>query len=126
VNVDIRWENDAKTIIRHTYSGKWDWKDFYTALEHRSPDLQASTGVKTLIDLREVSHFPSDTILHLRDAAKQTKATDGLIVVISNNSALMTLFHVFIRVYSRIGKRLRLVTNEEAAYALLNPPGKDS
>lgn len=126
MNVDIRWENDAKTIIRHTYSGEWDWKDFYDTLAQRSLELQAGAGVTLFIDLRGIPHFPSDMIFQLRDAAKLAEVTDELIIVISNNAALITLFNVFIRVYSRIGKRLRLVKNDDEAYALLNISDKGS
>ena len=63
--------------------------------------------------------FPSDMILHLREAAKMAEVTDDLIIVIANSSTLTTLFHLFVRVYNRIGRRLRLVNTEEEAYTLL-------
>lgn len=117
--VEIRWEDEARTLIRHTYSGVWDWDDFYTTLEQRPDDLRIGGGVPLIIDVRGIPSFPSDMILHLREAAKMAESTDDLIVVIANSSTLATLFHLFVRVYNRIGRRLRLVNSEEEAYALL-------
>jgi hypothetical protein len=122
MNVEIRWEDEARTLIRHTYSGVWNWDDFYSVLEQRPADLRIGGGIPMIIDVRGVTSFPSDMILHLREAAKMAEITDDLIIVIANSSTLATLFHLFVRVYNRIGRRLRLVNTEAEAYALLHMP----
>lgn len=122
MNVEIRWEDEARTLIRHTYSGVWNWDDFYSVLEQRPADLRIGGSVPMIIDVRGVTSFPSDMILHLREAAKMAEITDDLIIVIANSSTLTTLFHLFVRVYNRIGRRLRLVNTEAEAYALLHMP----
>ena len=119
MNIEIGWEDAAHTLIRHTYSGDWNWEQFYTKLAQRPADLGINDGVLMIIDVRGITSFPSDMILHLREAAKMAEVTDDLIIVIANSSTLTTLFHLFVRVYNRIGRRLRLVNTEEEAYALL-------
>ena len=47
-----------------------------------------------------------------------------VVAVIANSAALVTIYNLFIRVYSSIGKRFRLVRNDEEAYALLKIPSK--
>ena len=122
MNVEIRWEDEARTLIRHTYSGVWNWDDFYSVLEQRPADLKIGGGIPMIVDVRGITSFPSDMILHLREAAKMAEITDDLIIVIANSSTLTTLFHLFVRVYNRIGRRLRLVNTEAEAYALLHMP----
>lgn len=120
MNVDIRWDNAAKTIVRYTLSGEWNWNDFYTALAQRPPELKAGSSTTILIDFRAVPRFPSDMISHLRDAAKVAEPASGLIILISNHTTVTTLFNLFVRIYSTVGKRLRLVNNDEEAYAIIN------
>ncbi len=124
MNVDIRWENDDRTLIRYTYSGDWDWDEFYGILERRLPEDRLDSSSTVLVDFRTINRFPSDAILHLKRAAKLADDTQVQVIVIANSAALVTIYNLFIRVYSSIGKRFRLVRNDEEAYALLKIPSK--
>lgn len=125
MNIKTGWEDDAKTIMRYSYSGDWDWDKFYKHLEWRDPHTPTDGSVIMLIDFRGVTRFPSDAILHLKRAAKMAEETHELIILICDSPALMTLFNLFIKMYSSVGKRFRLVTDDEGAYALLKIPSEN-
>jgi hypothetical protein len=122
MNVEIRWENEERTVIRYTYSGDWNWEQFYTVLETRLQEDKLDSRATVLVDFRGITKFPSDMILHLKRAAALAGETQVLVVVIANSASLITLYNLFVRVYSQIGKRFRLVRNDEEAYALLKLP----
>lgn|GEM_PF-2805133 len=124
MKIDVRWENDARTVIRYTYSGNWDWDDFYNTLERSDKDVQQAEKFSVIVDFRDVTRFPSDAVLHLKRAATMVNEKHEQIILITNNSSLATLFNMFIKLYSRVGKRLRLVTSDEEAYALLKLPSE--
>lgn len=122
MNVEIRWENEERTVIRYTYSGDWNWEQFYTVLETRLHEDKLDSRATVLVDFRGITRLPSDMILHLKRAAALAGETQVLVIVIANSAALVTLYNLFVRVYSQIGKRFRLVRNDEEAYALLKLP----
>lgn len=119
MNVDIRWENEEQTVIRYTYSGEWSWEEFYKILEKRTPEDRLDSRSTVLVDFRGINRFPSDAILHLKRAANLAGETRVQVIVIANSASLITLYNLFIRVYASIGKRFRLVRNDEEAYTLL-------
>ncbi len=122
MKADIRWENEAKTVIRYTYTGDWNWEDFYRILEWRDPDVPHGSEVCVLVDFRQTTRPPSDAILHLKRAAKMAEETEGLIILITNSSALITLYNVFIIVYRAVSRRFRIVSSDREAYAILGLP----
>jgi anti-anti-sigma regulatory factor len=124
MNVTIHWEDDAKTVVRYTYSGNWNWDDFYRILEWRDEDLLHAEKFSVIVDFRDVTRFPSDAVLHLKRAATMVNEKHEQIILITNSSSLATLFNMFIKLYSRVGQRLRLVTRVEEAYAMLKLPSE--
>ncbi|MEP7291127.1 MAG: hypothetical protein ABI835_05060 [Chloroflexota bacterium] len=118
MKVDIRWENEAKTVIRYSYSGEWSWDDFYAILNQRDPP-PPDGQLSALVDLRQTTHLPGDAVLHLKSAAKMAEEIDGMVVIITSNTAMTTLFNIFVTIYKRVGKRFRVVNSEEEAYAIL-------
>lgn len=119
MNVDIRWENEERTLIRYTYSGDWNWEQFYKVLETRLEEDKLDSRAAVLVDFRGINKFPSDAILHLKRAAALAGETQVLVIVIANSASLITLYNLFVRIYSQIGKRFRLARNDAEAYALL-------
>lgn len=122
MNVERRWENEEQTVIRYTYSGDWNWEQFYGVLETGMQEDKLDSRATVLVDFRGINKFPSDAILHLKRAAALAGETQVQVIVIANSAALITLYNLFVRVYSNIGKRFRIVRNDAEAYALLKIP----
>jgi len=118
MKAEICWENAEKSVIRYTFSGIWNWDDFYHILEQRD-FLPLEHDVTVIVDFRAISLPPSDAILHLKRAAKMAEARSSLIILISNSATIATLFQAFVTMYKTVGKRLRIVNNDEEAYAVL-------
>lgn len=118
MKAEIRWENAEKSIIRYTFSGVWNWDDFYQILEQRD-FFPLADNVDVIVDFRAISFAPSDAILHLKRAAKMAEGRNNTIVLISNSATIATLYQAFITMYKSLGKRLHIVNSDEEAYAVL-------
>jgi hypothetical protein len=123
MQVDIHWENENKTILRVTCVGVWAWADMAAAI----PRWEAVNSIPDenyclIVDLRAITALPSDTVLHLKDAAQLSLAVNGLIVVITSSSATSILFKMFVSMYRLVGGKFRAATSDAEAYALLGLP----
>lgn len=118
MKAEICWESDDKRVIRYTFSGKWNWDDFYQILERRNP-MTLVQDVDVIVDFRAISIAPSDAILHLKRAARMAEDHNNFIVLISNSATIATLFHAFLMMYKTMGKRMRMVNSDAEAYHVL-------
>lgn len=123
MKAEICWENADKRVIRYTFSGIWNWDDFYRILEQRNP-MTLAQDVDVIVDFRAISIAPSDAILHLKRAAKMAEDHNNFIVLISNSATIATLFHAFLVMYKTVGKRIRMVNSDAEAYRMLGIGGR--
>ena len=120
MDVDIHWESDAKSILRVSCSGAWNWEDMMAAIQRfQTADPTPVDRYCTIVDLRGISSLPSDAVLHLKGGAQLVSDVNGLIVVINSSSATAILFKMFVSMYRVVGGKLRSAANEKEAYALL-------
>ncbi len=119
MQVEIRWETAARSVIRVTCSGVWNWADLDHASARWSEPSLRTVNFCIILDLRGITSFPSDLVLHLRDAAQLADQVEGLIVVITSSSAMITVFRLFVAMYAEIGKKFRLAASDEEAHRIL-------
>jgi hypothetical protein len=85
MSIAVEWENDAKTILRFTYEGRWSWEDFYAKIgEGNEMIATVSHPVVSLVDMRKSSHIPPDAIEHIRriiDISAQEQNTNVSVFV---------------------------------------------
>lgn len=120
MQAEVSWENSARTVLRFTYSGDWDWQVFYHVLEGEA--CPTGQTICALIDLRSVTHIPSDAILHLRGAAQFAESIAGTVIVIATSVPATTLYYLFTSMYRSVSAKFRLVASDEEAFAILQMP----
>lgn len=118
MDVTISWESDAKSVLRYTFEGAWDWHDLYAAFELHI-DLCHENKTCILIDLRQASNIPSDAVLHLQRAAEMVQSVPGKIVIIASSSPAVTMFRLFVTIYHSVGDKVSLASSNEEAYQIL-------
>ncbi len=118
MNVTMDWENEARTVLRYTFAGDWDWDDFSAVLVDHSQEF-ALDQLCIVIDLRQTTHIPTDAILHLLPAANRAKQIGGKIVVIATSSIAVTTFRMFVTIYRSVGRKFYLAASDEEAATYL-------
>ncbi|HVU14803.1 MAG TPA: hypothetical protein VHD90_26185 [Phototrophicaceae bacterium] len=118
---ELRWENNAHTVIRLSFRGDWNWTDFYAAIEQ--PDLaNQDVTICLIVDLRAVNRIPSDAVLHLKRAAQLIEQVKGAVILIATSNAALTTYQLMITVYKPLAGKIQLVSTDQEAYALLQMP----
>jgi hypothetical protein len=92
MSITVEWDNDAKTVIRFTYVGQWDLKQFYDTTE-QSNALMASVDhkVDVILDVRKSSLIPKNFVSTMRTIRFKTHPHTGSLVLVGGNMFMRTL-----------------------------------
>ncbi len=118
MNVTIQWENAAKSVLRYTFEGVWDWHDFHAAFDQQREEFSLS-NLCIVIDLRKTLHFPSDAVLHLRRMAELANSISGIMIVIATSAPIVTIFQVFMVIYHSVSDKFHIASSDEEVYRIL-------
>ena len=65
--VKVVWDDDAKTIQRYIYEGRWTWDELYAALNEGQRMLDSvDHPVDGIVDLQGKSYVPSNALVNLK------------------------------------------------------------
>jgi hypothetical protein len=118
MKADVHWVDDTHSVLCCRFSGEWDWKVFYATIEQ--PTLFNEPHDPCLmIDLRGVPRMPIDMVLHLKRAVQLTLEVKGMTVLIATSAGAATMYQMLTMVYKPLAAKMRLVSSEEEAYAVL-------
>lgn len=125
--IKVHWDNEAKTIIRQTFDGRWTWDDLYAALACvANMSASVSHRVDAIVDVSRADLIPGGSIFNLnskRHADKLASRSDlnrGTIVVVGANGLMRTLYDTFRSLYSDKATDVYFVQTLDDARALLN------
>lgn len=111
------WDNE-ETVLRLTLSGRWDWEELYEAIEVERQQREPSR-LSLVIDMRQITHVPSDAVLYLQRGADLSKQVGGKIVVIATSTTVVTMFRLFATIYRSVGDKFLLASSDEEAAKFL-------
>lgn len=85
--IEVKWDEENKTIIRTNFIGKWMWDDYDTAVDQV---IELANRVKDRVDmisdLREADPFPpGDASPHVMRFRSNVPDNFGILVVISSD-----------------------------------------
>jgi hypothetical protein len=124
--IEVNWDNDEKTTVRYTFSGHWTWDELHASLTHeRALRQTVDHTVHTIADLLDSTSVPTDAIVQLKGTFDYLPANVGLIVVVSRDSFLITMYQIFAKVFRKYTKRLLVVASLAEARALLAEHAQD-
>jgi hypothetical protein len=124
MGVDVFWEDETKTVVRLSFNGEWNWRDYYTAVQQSNAMLESVRHkVHIITDFRDGATLPPQAFIHLRRALFDVPLNWGLSVFVTgDNTPMNSLMQSFVKMHPRLGKRIRIVPSLEDAYTLLNYP----
>jgi len=109
MGIDVIWDNEAKTIIRYVYDGRWTWEDFDKAralavqLEDTVPHQ-----VDAIVDVQKSSVLPTGTITRAREVggtAPVLNPKEGISVIVGAGAFVRSIYDVLRKVYPELIRR---------------------
>src|SRR5688572_9832395 len=121
MNIEVKWDNDDKDIIRWTFPKQWTWNEFYSALQgSRSMVRQQSRIVDVIVDMTISELFPRNLLTQGQVTMQTTSLNIGIIVVIGWNPLLRSAFNSFQKIYrtnfNHSAREMYIVSLESKAY----------
>jgi hypothetical protein len=124
MSITVNWDDDAKTIIRTTFEGRWTLEEFWQAVQAQYA-LMDSINYKAnfISDFSRSSMLPSGALSHARRLinTKQHPNTGPTSVVVGASRFIEGFFGLFSRLYDDAAQKHRILfaPTVEAGRALL-------
>jgi hypothetical protein len=72
MGITFRWDDEARTLLRFSAEGEWNWKDYHHMARVASFNMfNAGGAVDVIFDLRGGVKLPSGAVAHLRTVGKR-------------------------------------------------------
>jgi hypothetical protein len=118
--VQTEWDNDEHTIIRMTFTGRWQWD------EVRAASKEAGLMVKTvdhmvhfIVDTGNANWLPPGYQSNVRQIVSQVHANPGIMVVVCSIPFIQQAFYIFTALNKGVRFRFRFVKTLEEARQFL-------
>ncbi len=118
--IELRWDDEAKLIIRENYQGHWTWDDFFAM------STEVATMMKSVDHRVDILANMKDGIMPMSGASMSfsKKALAALppnwgIMVIVTNPFIRALASIFKKFDSQLGSKMFTVDTVENAYQLI-------
>jgi hypothetical protein len=123
MGIEIRWDNDEKTIIRETYNGRWTWDDFYLRITGEVPPMMKSVNhrVDVIADFRPSGPLPvGPAITNARNVIRSMPENWGCLVIVTDNRFIRVMVDTFRKLFSTgMGAKTFTAATPEEAYQVI-------
>lgn len=120
MGIQLVWEDDDKTILRHIYEGIWTVADFIGAVdESRKLLLEVEHPVDLIIDMREAAGPPPKIMSAYRYADQKVPPNQRLIVMVNPNEYMKTFNNIVGKIAPRAAENRNLVESMDGAFELI-------
>ena len=120
MGIHVEWDNPTHTTIRQVFEQHWTWDDFYGAKQRVDAMIDAvHQPVGLILDMPANVVMPANALSHGKQYIDTEHPHLCLIVIVSTNQLLQTLYNLFGKVYPIATHHLRMVANLDAAREIL-------
>jgi len=121
-HITTEWDNDEKTTMRVTYQLGWTWKDLQDNLPIEKEFLDSvNHRVDVIADFRG-TRLPPGAITQLPKIANSPPyihPNSGLMVMVGSPNFMEEVVNIYRRVYGQKTVKLHMVSDLEAARAMI-------
>lgn len=117
--ITVQWDDEAQTIMRWLFDGKWSWDEYNRAMTESNQQVRSvEHPVDAIMDLTHSSVLPSNVLSNTHAAREENQPKNiRWIYIVSRQPLLKALINIFGRLYQRFSKGgLSMVDSLEAAY----------
>lgn len=120
MGITVKWDNEEKTVIRHTYKGNWTLDEYIEASNQTFTMIdEVGYPVHLLIIITEGVRPISDMMIAARDDRTKRHDRQSKVIIIGASSFMILLTRV-ISAIRPTAKTVKFVKTEAEAYYILN------
>jgi hypothetical protein len=121
MGIHVKWDNQTHTTIRQIFDQYWTWDDFYGAklrVDAMIDTVHQPVGL--ILDMPANVVMPTNALSHGKQYIDTEHPNLYLIVIVSTNQVLQTLYNLFGKVYPIATHHVCMVSNMDAAREILS------
>lgn len=121
MGVQMRWDNEDRTVMRHVFGNYWDWQDLFDVINQTRALLDIHhRKVDLIVDLSNTRWVPPSPTLHFRYLMDfLTHPYVGRVVIVSTSQFVEEFGNICIKVSGKIADRVQFVSTLTEAYQVL-------
>jgi hypothetical protein len=120
MSITVVWDDEAKTAIRHIYQGRWDWSDFYKALQEANAMMDTvNYKVGLIIDVQASGLIPSGAISRIGSLRGRAHRNSGMAALVGANMFVRMLYDIFQKAYRGMDANFVMVSSLNEAREVL-------
>jgi hypothetical protein len=121
MGIEVYWDDEAKTILRYDFEGRWTWDEFYKRCNKViAMKAESLRRIDLMLDMRGSKYIPSDGIHHVQQITRLYSDGIGISVFVSDNHFFHTVFDVGVKLHSNLRDRYWLVETPDAARKIIS------
>jgi hypothetical protein len=118
--ITVRWDDEARTIVRWVFEGKWTWDEYNQAMIESNQQVRGvEHPVDAIMDLTASNVLPTNVLSNTHAARDELQPKNiRWIYIVSHQALLKALINIFGRLYERFSKGgLSMLDSLDAAHA---------
>src|SRR5438876_586578 len=120
MSIIVIWDDVDRTIIRHIYQGRWDWSDFYKALQEANAMMDSvNYKVGLIIDVQASGLVPSGAISRIGGLRSKAHRNSGMAALVGTNMFVRMLYDIFQKAYRGMDANFVMVSTLDEAREVL-------
>jgi hypothetical protein len=117
-SVEIKWDNEQKTILRYVFIGDWTWDEYLERLnEGRTMMAEIDHPVCVLNDMQKMGKLPPNFASTAKSVISSRPKNTGLAIFLTSNAFFKVMYRVLAQLIPNVPTDYILVTQEADAYA---------
>ena len=109
MGIEVSWDNEAKTIVKYVYEGRWTLQDFDNAREQAAKlEETVPHRVDVIVDVRNSSLVPTGTISRGKQVITTTPVShpsEAMAIIVGAGPLVRSIYDVVSKVYPEIVRR---------------------
>ncbi len=122
MTIEVVWDDEAHTVIRHIFSERWTWEEFFAAIDEAQVMIDTAPGpIGVIIDGRaETMQMPPNMLSNGRTVLSRAHPRTKIVVVVIRNPFINVMVMTLSRISGARGRTLLSVDNIDEARRLVH------
>lgn len=123
MSISVTWDNQAKTIIRYDFAGKWNWYGYEMAVGEAFGMMESvSHPVDFIFNMQNSQPLPEGATFYLKRTLELSPSGQSVIVIAHADKSAQATVSLFRRIYKKMEKRLLIAPSVDKARTVLTEP----
>jgi hypothetical protein len=121
MSIQVAWDNEAKTVIRFDFAGKWNWYGYEMAVGEAFGMAEgAGQLVDFIFNMKDSAALAEGATFYFKRTLELTPNSQSVLIIAHADATTEAAVALFSRIYKKLGERLLMARTLDKARAMLS------